>query len=333
MKSFFKKLRPHSRSRIWITLLFFTSLFNYTPVGGQTMSAKDEISQSFEDGLKYFSDSKFKEAITSYDRVIELADTMKSAWYNRAICKLILYDFEGSKIDFSKVLSLDTSSIKAMKYLGFIEMRLKNNLSAEELFSQALEIDPMDKVPLLNRSILFIKNNELDAALYGFNKALEIDPNFDQAYFNRGIVRTKKEDHQGAIIDYSIAIRLSPKTMKYYLNRANAYVRTGDYLNAVKDYNLVISREPNNINAINSREYAQSFIDDPDPTTAKKDIPFNFNSKDWEGFKNQAFEKVKSGKSKEGLADLLLIEKVFANDPEYKVMLENASKAPVEVKK
>ncbi len=297
------------------------------------MTPKDEITQSFEDGLKYFSDSKFKEAITSYDRVIELADTMKSAWYNRAVCKLILYDFEGSKIDFSKVLSLDTSSIKAMKYLGFIEMRLKNNLSAQELFSQALEIDPMDKVPLLNRSILYIKNNELDAALFGFNKALEIDPNFDQAYFNRGIVRTKKEDHQGAIIDYSIAIRLSPKTMKYYLNRANAYVRTGEYLNAIKDYNLVVSREPNNINAINSREYAQSFIDDPDPNAVKKTMEVSFNPKEWEGFKNQAFEKVKSGKSKAGLADLLIIEKVFSDDPEYKAMVENAAKDQTDPKK
>ncbi|WP_239649316.1 tetratricopeptide repeat protein [Brachyspira hyodysenteriae] len=43
--------------------------------------------QYYEEGLNYFKERKYKEAIESFDKVIELAPNNSNAYYNRGVSK------------------------------------------------------------------------------------------------------------------------------------------------------------------------------------------------------------------------------------------------------
>ncbi|MFH1383740.1 MAG: tetratricopeptide repeat protein [Candidatus Omnitrophota bacterium] len=71
-------------------------------------------------------------------------------------------------------------------------------------------LDPNNTAALLNRGILYCKQESLDLALSDFNEAIKINPNSDPLYVNRGVAYGKSGMAARARADFVHALALNP---------------------------------------------------------------------------------------------------------------------------
>ncbi len=118
----------------------------------------------------------YKQADSSFSKVIKLMPNYAEAYNNRAYCKLFNGDYIGTIADCNQALKLMGKKPSPIVY---------NNLG------QA-----------------YRELNKLDSAFYFFNKAIDIDSHFSQAYFERGKVFLKNNENDKACIDWRKSVSL-----------------------------------------------------------------------------------------------------------------------------
>ena len=60
----------------------------------------------YEEGINYHKERKYKEAIESFDKVIELAPNNSNAYYNRGVSKENLGQYKEAIKDYEMILIL-----------------------------------------------------------------------------------------------------------------------------------------------------------------------------------------------------------------------------------
>jgi len=119
-------------------------------------------------------------------------------------------DFQKAKECYKKAKSLEQT-----KQAGNDAFRTQDYTKAHELYTQALNIDPLNK----------LTNSKL--------------------YCNRGFVNTKLGKHEDCISDCTKAIELDTTYLKAYLRRAKCYMDTEQYEEAVRDYEKLTKMDRN----------------------------------------------------------------------------------------
>ena len=156
-------------------------------------------------------DSKEKEIIELYKKVIELKPDLWEAYYN----------------------------------LGLSYYEMKNNDKVIENFSKVIELNPKYSVAYLTRGIAYAGKSLYDKAIEDFNKAIELNPRMATIYYNRGNAYANKGLNDKAMEDYNKAIELKPGMAIIYHNRAVTYTEMHLYDKAIEDFNKAIELNPN----------------------------------------------------------------------------------------
>jgi len=87
---------------------------------------------------------QFLQAITLFDRVLEINPRDEAALTNRAIAKVILKQYTSAREDLEYALRLSPSSAHIHVDLGQLLLTINEPFEAEQHFSRALEIRPCD---------------------------------------------------------------------------------------------------------------------------------------------------------------------------------------------
>ncbi|MFT7185806.1 MAG: hypothetical protein ACI84K_001189 [Pseudohongiellaceae bacterium] len=101
-----------------------------------------------------------------------------------------------------QVISYDMSNAPAMNLLGRIELDQGNIKSAEDLFTQCLELSPNNTQYLSNMGYLKLMDDEPDLALQYFNDALAIDKGFENAFLGIARVQQSLKNYDIAYLHY-----------------------------------------------------------------------------------------------------------------------------------
>lgn len=128
-------------------------------------------------------------------------------------------------------------------YIGILNERLGNLQSAQESYTQAINLDPTFGFAYLN----------LANVIY-----LNVMKNKERAIINKPNISTgEMEDIQNNDINYEIpdlktainyynqALQIYPELGFLYYNRGNLYNKMQDYMTAIKDYDQAIKYQPN----------------------------------------------------------------------------------------
>ncbi len=145
---------------------------------------------------------KYKEAITNYDKAIELNPQLAIAYNNRGTENAALHKYKEAIEDYNKAIELNPQLVEAYNNRG----NAKSNLGDSK------------------------------EAIADYNKAIELDPQYVDAYYNRGNAKLHSGKNEEAIEDYNKAIELNPKYAKAYCNRGVAKLALGRHEEAIKDY-------------------------------------------------------------------------------------------------
>ena len=143
-----------------------------TPTPEPTLS---EAAQHNERGIALTEEGNYEQAISEFDKAIELDPDYAEAYSNRGIAYGSQGDFDSAMTDFNKAIELDPESAEAYS----------------------------------NRGIAYGGQGDFDSAMTDFNKAIELDPEYAKAYYFRGITYGVKGEIAEAVSNLEKCLDLS----------------------------------------------------------------------------------------------------------------------------
>ncbi len=121
---------------------------------------------------------KFQDAISDYDKAIELNPDFLEAYVNRGNAKIHLNNLQDAIIDYDEAIRLNPKDAEAYNSRGAAKSEL-------------------DKF--------------LDDAISDFNEAIRLNPEYWEAYYNRGTANETLGNKKDAVADFTKAKKLNPE--------------------------------------------------------------------------------------------------------------------------
>jgi tetratricopeptide (TPR) repeat protein len=100
----------------------------------------------FEQGNTYFKQKKYNEALSSFDKAVEISPNHSRAYNNRGVAKRALNDTQGAITDFSRSIEINDKNVSAYKNRGLAYMSINQYREAYNDFSSVLYYNPNDEV-------------------------------------------------------------------------------------------------------------------------------------------------------------------------------------------
>jgi len=169
-----------------------------------------EKDKDYTDGVNFFEQGKYEEAIESFNKVIERFPNNMQALYTLGLSHLRAGDPDEAINQLSKALTLNPEVIEIYFALGECYFIKGDKEKSQENFSRALEFQPENPKAYYNLGIIYYKNDEIEEAINSFEKSIELDPNFSSAYYQLGLVYIKKGDFPKAIKFLESFLELGP---------------------------------------------------------------------------------------------------------------------------
>ena len=104
--------------------------------------------------ITYEKLGKDKEAIATYDKLLEVDNRFTQGFYNRGRLKLLKGDYDNAISDFERVLELEERTADARSQIGIAHFKQKKYQEAYEDFTKAVEINDRNEVVLKNKEII-----------------------------------------------------------------------------------------------------------------------------------------------------------------------------------
>jgi tetratricopeptide (TPR) repeat protein len=105
-------------------------------------SDNDEVNKLMEAGVDAMQTQDYKTAIADFTRMIQIAPEFAEGWNKRATVLYLVHDFEGSRADVDKTLTLEPRHFGALSGLGLIDVELDRDEEAIVAWEKALDLNP-----------------------------------------------------------------------------------------------------------------------------------------------------------------------------------------------
>lgn len=282
-------------------------------------------------GARHYEEGLYDEAITDFDKVIELNPENAVAYYNRGLAKFSLGDLESEKGNREKTRALYEDGIKDS--------------------TQAIKLNPEDANAYHNRAggRFRLAQSETDTAkkqkyyqgaIHDWTQVIELNSGHADPYNNLGAAKASlgesKADqgniseaqalYMSAIQDCTHAIQLNPENPDPYINRGYAQFRLGKtkadqgditdaealYIAAVRDCTQAIQLNPENAAAYGNRGVARVALGNAEGAIDDFDAALRLDPENAEYFHERGLAKEALGQHKSAKADF---EKAKELDP------------------
>jgi len=178
-------------------------------------NAQEDIDLLFQKGLESFENKNIDEAISYFEKVLEIDPNHVDALSNRGGLLSTIGKHDEAISDLDKALEIEPNHVRALINKGILLAFLNQTDDAIFYLGQALEIEPDNIEGLRNRAIYFISQENYQDAVTDFYKILEIEPdNPDVSKYlqiaksrlgfirNDGFVEFILRDNQGKLITF-----------------------------------------------------------------------------------------------------------------------------------
>ncbi len=187
---------------------------------------------------------QFDEAITCYQRALEMNPELVEAYHNLAWVFQEKNQLDEAITYYQKALNLNPTLADAYYNLGTIFQDRKQFDEAINLYQKALQCNPALADAYYNLGTIFQDRKQFDEAIGLYQKAVQLNPRLESAYFNLGTLYEDKKQYDEAIAFYQKALQLNPALFYAYNNLGNIYKDTGRFDEAIESYHSAINRKP-----------------------------------------------------------------------------------------
>ncbi len=165
---------------------------------------------------------------------------------------------EARKI-YELILKETPNDFNCLHHLGLIAKNNKEYLSAFELISKAITINPNIASAHFNLGNVLKELNKINDAIESYDKAISIKPDYE-LYLLKGIALYEIKKFNEALASYDESIKLNPNSFLAYSNRGVALVDLNKIKDGIADYDKAIQINSNFINARYNRGLALKLL-------------------------------------------------------------------------
>lgn len=175
-----------------------------------SVEAKKQAIEYYNQAYKHQRQNNAQEALTNYDRAIELNPRYLMAYMNRGALRASAGNYEGALSDLALALKIDPNSAETYNI----------------------------------RSGVLQYNRQIDLAIKDATRAIELSPKNHNYYNTRGSAYNNGGRYAEAVQDFGQAINLNPDAVLARINRATALYSMSDQENGDRDLDEVILLQP-----------------------------------------------------------------------------------------
>ncbi len=147
----------------------------------------------------------WSDSVSLWTDVLTQFDKVPDAYRGRASAYFQLGRYSEAMTDYEKAVQLAPNEASGYIGRGNIYLKRQEYSQAVKQFSSAISLDPGHALAYYNRGTSYGHMQQIDAAISDFSRAIEIKKEYADAYFNRGIMRLQNRDTSGACSDFSAA--------------------------------------------------------------------------------------------------------------------------------
>lgn len=262
-----------SEYELWNDAVRYNERSNNPLILGKERALNERALQNLEAG-------RINEALSDYNKAIEINPKDASLYTNRAALYVLANRFDLAAMDIERALSADpkyararynravmyarSSQIdKALEELnailddpqmamqdayetrGLLLLNAGDVRRAREDFDAAIQRGSRNVAVFMNRAVARAAMGELEGAIQDFSEAIRLNPSARDAYVNRALALLKIGRANDALADADTAISLDALAIKPHLVRAQIYVSLGRIEDALAEYERILEKSPN----------------------------------------------------------------------------------------
>ena len=189
----------------------------------------------FHIGGLYLNQGNLEEALTRYNRSIELNGYETASFVNRAATFARMGKYDEAIRDYSHAITLDHQDARAYRDRGQIHLDTGQLEFAEKDFSEAIRLDERLDDAYIGRAASRAHRGDFEGAIPDLNFVIDLNPENSAAYSGRGAAFAATGNNQSALLDLCTAIEIDPNNGAAYMGRALLDFNMGEYQDAVED--------------------------------------------------------------------------------------------------
>ncbi|MBE9181538.1 tetratricopeptide repeat protein [Oculatella sp. LEGE 06141] len=159
---------------------------------------------------------RYDDALVSYDKAIELKPDYYGAWNNRGIALQELERYEDALVSYDKAIELKSNSHRTWFIRSNVLMNLKQYEEALASIDKALQITKIDAIPWNLRGLCLSFLEQYDEALDNIKKARDLDKEEPLYLANQGIVLARAGRYPEALALCEQALNLKEDEAGHY---------------------------------------------------------------------------------------------------------------------
>lgn len=218
-----EQLPPDVQPRLGNLTALLESLRNAIPQ--ITFTATDYLKQ----GNAFFFDSRYDDAITSYDKAIQLNPELYEAWFTKASLLTLLQCYDEAVSAYRFATQLKPESYEAWAGQGTALIKVKKYDAAISALNEAIALRPEDHLALFNRGSAYEGMNLPETALIDYEAALGVKPDFVKAHLGKAHLLEQLAEYASAIAAYDAVLSLNiSETSDVWYHKAVCQVHLGE---------------------------------------------------------------------------------------------------------
>ena len=207
----------------------------------------------FAHGNAALAMARHKEALASYERVLQLAPGSVDAMRRRADTLLLLGRADEAARGYQSALEANPGQPDVALQLGGALLQAGRAAHAREAFEWLLARWPDDVRAWVNHGNALFALGEFDQALASYERAIGLAPQLAEAHDNRGMALLALGRAEEAIASHGAAIEFAPGFAPAWYRRAMATRATGRHAEALPDAEHALALAPGDALAWNAR--------------------------------------------------------------------------------
>ena len=164
--------------------------------GKQVTSARQD--PDFINGANAFNSGKYKEALKSWENLINKYPKEASAYYNMAITNVNLNDAKAAEKNYKKAIELNPNMVEALDGLSSILVGQNKTEEALKYIDKSLKINPENSTAYSMRGFANMQQDNPNQALIDFGEVIARDPENAVAYYYKGILNIQTNNNWDA---------------------------------------------------------------------------------------------------------------------------------------
>lgn len=220
-------------------------------------------SDYFKQANALFFESRYEEAITTYERALQLNPDLYEAWYGKASTLMILQRYAEAVVAYQQAHRLKPESYETLTGLGSALMKAQHYEAAVNAYGQAVDLKADDPLIWYSRGNAYSELQQYDLALADYEQALALKTDFISALQRRCQVLTHLHRHPEALAVAEQLLTLKPDEADLWYLVATIQAHLGNVTQVVTALNTAIQRADNYRQRAQTDPVFTALLDDP----------------------------------------------------------------------